>query len=301
MTDGVSPGEKTRQDRPSRMAGGMAIHRAHESMKPENERICYDPYAYRFVDPAIIRFEAEHPEEAAAQYTEIERLFPGLGNSIRARVRFFDDFTEKACRDGIAQLVIFGAGYDTRACRLPGLKEKVRVFEVDRAETQEFKKRKIREIFGALPANVVYVPIDCEEEKPGDLLVSHGFLLGQKTLFIMEGLTMYLSPEAVDETLAFIRDAAGEGSRILFDYYPLSVADGTDEGDTAHNIRTYAQTAGEPLHSGIPDGQIVRFLATQGFKNIHTVTSGQYRQLYFTGKNAGRPVCDLLSFAYAEA
>jgi methyltransferase (TIGR00027 family) len=284
-----------------RMAEGMAIHRAHESMRPEGERICYDPYAYRFIDPTLLRFAAEHPEESAAKYAEMEQLFPGLGNSIRARVRFFDEFTEKACRDGITQLVLFGAGYDTRACRLSGLQENVRVFEVDRADTQAFKKEKVREIFGNLPAHVVYVPVDCEKEKPGDALVRHGFSRGKKTLFVLEGVIMYLPPEAVDETLLFIRDNAGEGSRIIFDYYPQSVIDGTDTSNVARNILTYTISIGEPLKSGIPGGEIVRFLAARGFKKIHRVTSGQYRQLYFTGKNADRPVCDLLSFVYAEA
>jgi methyltransferase (TIGR00027 family) len=270
-------------------------------MRPEGERICYDPYAYRFIDPAILRFAAEHPKEAAAKYAEMEQLFPGLGNSIRARVRFFDEFTEKACRDGITRLVLFGAGYDTRASRLSGLQENVRVFEVDRADTQAFKKEKVRELFGDLPAHVVYVPVDCEKEKPGDALVRHGFSRGEKTLFVLEGFIMYLPPEAVDETLLFIRDNAGEGSRIIFEYYPQSVIDGTDAGDAAQNIISYTITVGEPLKYGIPDGEIVRFLAARGFKKIQRGTSGQYRQLYFTGKNAERPVCDLLSFAYAEA
>ncbi|MDD1724980.1 MAG: hypothetical protein LUQ07_07610, partial [Methanospirillum sp.] len=47
------------------MAGGMAMHRAAESLLPEDERICYDPYAVRFIDPGILKYAAEHPEEAA--------------------------------------------------------------------------------------------------------------------------------------------------------------------------------------------------------------------------------------------
>jgi methyltransferase (TIGR00027 family) len=63
-----------------------------------------------------------------------ECLFPGLGNSIRARVRYFDDFVKAAVAEGLEQLVILGAGYDTRAYRIDGLC-KIKVFEVDHVHT----------------------------------------------------------------------------------------------------------------------------------------------------------------------
>ena len=72
-----------------------------------------------------------------------ERLFPGLGNSIRARVRYFDDFVKASIADGLQQLVILGAGYDTRAYRIEGL-NKIKVFEVDHPSTQIAKLEKSR-------------------------------------------------------------------------------------------------------------------------------------------------------------
>ncbi len=285
---------------PSKMAAGIAMHRAHETQKPEDERICYDPYALRFVDPAILQYAAAHAKEAQRKYDEMERAFPGLGNSIRARVRYFDDFVERMCGEGLQQLVILGAGYDTRAYRLAGLKENVRVFEMDHPDTQAFKTEKIREILGALPDHVVYVPVDFESESAGDRLYASGYSPDKKTLFLLEGLIMYLPPEAVDETFAFIRRSSGPGSAVLFDYYPCSVVDGTDTRPVAANIRAFTAHQGEPLKSGIPDGGVEAFLAARGFSNIRNVTGEDYRRMYFHGKNSDRQICDLLSFVSAE-
>ncbi|WP_440950578.1 SAM-dependent methyltransferase [Methanosphaerula subterraneus] len=284
---------------PSKMAEGMAMQRSAESMLPESERICYDPYAIRFINPEILKFAAAHPAEAQAKLEEMERQFPGLDNSIRARVRYFDEVIEKMCSDRLEQLVILGAGYDTRAYRLAGLKN-ARVFEVDHPDTQFFKMEKIREVFGGLPNHVVYVPIDFEFEDLGDKLRANDYSPDQKTLFVLEGLIMYLPQKAVDETFEFIVHNAGMGSAILFDYYPASVVDGSSGSEIAKNIRNFTQMVGEPLQFGIPDGEIVRTLTEYGFSEVRNVTSEEYRNLFFHGKNAGRQVCDLLAFVSAE-
>lgn len=146
------------------MAESIALHRALESEKPEAERICYDPYAVRFVDLERLRAF----EEALPRY---ERFIPGLGNSVIARVRYFDDFVAESLDNGLEQLIILGAGYDTRAYRIKGLKERVKVFEVDHAGTQIVKKEKIREIFGFLPDHVRYVSVDFEKETLGQKMM----------------------------------------------------------------------------------------------------------------------------------
>jgi methyltransferase (TIGR00027 family) len=260
----------------------------------------YDPYAFRFINPEILKFAAAHPAEAAAKLEEMEKHLPGLSNSIKARVRYFDEFIEKNCSDRLEQLVILGAGFDTRAYRLAGLKKNVRVFEVDHPDTLFFKMEKIREIFGDLPNHVVYVPIDFEFEDLGDKLRAHDYSPDQKTLFVLEGLTMYLPQKAVDETFEFIVHNAGMGSTILFDYFPASVVDGSSDREIAKNIWNFTQMIGEPLQFGIPDGEVVRTLTEYGFSGVWNVTSEEYKSMFFLGKNAGRQVCDLLAFVSAK-
>ncbi|AAM06280.1 conserved hypothetical protein [Methanosarcina acetivorans C2A] len=289
----------TKRKGPSKMAEGITLHRVDESNKSEEERIFYDPYAVHFVNPAILEYAAKYPEQAKAAVEQMERLFPGLGNSIRDRVRYFDDFVRAAVDEGLRQLVVLGAGYDTRAYRIEGLKGKVRVFEVDHPDTQSVKIEKVEEIFGSLPDHVIYVPVDFETDNFGEKLAAQGYDRSLKTLFLLEGLIMYISPEAIDETLSFIAKNSEKGSAILFDYYPESVVDGTCELEAGKNIRNYTKQQGEPLQFGIREGMVEAFLGERGFSGVQNVTAEEYRKMYFHGINKDREVCDLLFFAHA--
>lgn len=290
---------KPNRKEPSKMAEGIAMQRFAESSKGEDERVCYDPYAIHFINPEIIEFGIKHPEEAKARVEAMENQLPGLSSSIIARVRYFDDIVNESIGNGLQQLVILGAGYDTRAYRIRGLEEKVKVFELDHPNTQNFKKEKIREIFGTLPDHVTYVPIDFETQKLGQILLENGYDKSLQTLFIMEGLIMYIPPEAVDETLNFIVNNSGKGSQILFDYYPESVVNGTTALAVGQNIRNFLIQLEEPLQFGIEEGTSEKFLSSYGFSKIQNVTSAYYKKAYFEGKNKNREVCDLLYFAHA--
>lgn len=283
---------------PSKMAEMIALHRVAESMLPEGVRICYDPYAVHFVDPETIEFARKNPEKVKAMRENIERLFPGLANSIRARVRYFDDIVKSSLENGLEQLVMLGAGYDTRAYRIGGL-EKIRVFEVDHPATQDVKIEKIRKIFGHLPENVVYVPADFETEDLGRRLMECGYNRMLKSLFIMEGLVMYIPPGAVDEMLSFIVGNSGRGSAVIFDYYPKSLVDGTSGLETAKNIRNYVAMQGEPLLFGINEGAVGAFLAQRGFSRIQNITGEDLKRTYFQGQNKDRAVSSLLYFVHA--
>ena len=116
-------------------AEGITIHRFAESQRPEGERICYDSYAVYFLSSETLEFRTRNPDKVKAAQEQYERFFPGLSNSIRAKVRYFDDFIKKSIDEGLEQLIILGAGYDSRAYRIDRLK-KIRVFEVDHPGTQ---------------------------------------------------------------------------------------------------------------------------------------------------------------------
>lgn len=144
------------------MAEYIATGRAMESIKPEGERICYDPYAIHFIGKESLRyFEllSRNSETAKSIMEHFERLYPGVYNSSVAKVRYFDDFVRTSADKGLEQLVIMGAGYDTRAYRIEKLKEKVKVYEVDHPDTQSVKMEKIKEIFGSLPDHVYMFPL----------------------------------------------------------------------------------------------------------------------------------------------
>ncbi|MCC7550433.1 MAG: class I SAM-dependent methyltransferase [Methanobacterium sp.] len=280
----------------------IAFHRVIESAKAEEERICYDPYAIYFIGPELLKFfeaTACNYPEAKARLKEMYRLFPGTQNSIVARVRYFDDYLQDSMAEGIKQLVILGAGYDTRAYRIEGLKEKVKVFEVDYPIIQKVKIEKIKEIFGSLPGHVVFINADVGSEELFKSLLEQGYNPSERTLFIMEGLIYYIPPEGVENLLSSIVQNSGPGSRIIFDYFPQSMVDGTCELEVGNLIHERVKQSGEPFKFGITDGTIEEFLKERGFSHIQNVTSEDYKKAYFYGKNENREVCSLYSFVHA--
>ena len=286
----AGPGSKT--------AERVVNLRASESQKPEEERICYDPYAVYFISPGILEWAVRNPEKLKEIQETNERILPGLDNSIIARVRYFDDFIMRSIDEGLEQLVILGAGYDSRPYRIGGL-ERIKTFEVDHPGTQAVKIEKVKKIFGSLQDHVVFVPVNLGVEDLGQKLLEKGYDRSLKTLFIMEGLLMYLSPETVDDIFSFIAKNSGRWSAILFDYYIQSVVDGSCELLAGKNIHNHLVQLGEPLKFGINEGAVETFLESRGFSRVHNVTSEDLKRDYFCGTNAGRAVCSLHSLAYA--
>jgi methyltransferase (TIGR00027 family) len=285
---------------PREMAEGIALQRYGESNLPEDERIFFDPLAVHFIDPRKIAWARAHPAETRAMVEELERSTPGWSNSIRARVRYFDDVAERAARDGVRQMVVLGSGYDTRAYRIDAVKDAVRVFEVDRPPILARKADVLTRVLGAVPEHVTAVPLDLEHEDLWDRLARAGFSADLSTLFVLEGLVMYLSKDAVERLFGGIARHAPEGSSLLFDCVPQSLADGTLEQEGAGNILAYTVERGEPILSGFAEGEVEPFLTRLGFSGVTVVPGSAYGRMYYHGKNAGRSVSSLLTFVRAE-
>jgi methyltransferase (TIGR00027 family) len=258
-------------------------------MLPQDLRVCYDPYAIRFTDPGRL--------DELTEYTD--NHFPGLRNYIAARARHFDEVITLAAKTGLQQLVILGAGYDTRAYRIEELRGRVRVFELDHPDTQQVKKEKIEEIFGGLPDDVVYVPVDLETQDFGSILLESGYSPEKKTLFVMEGVIMYLTPPAIDAILSFVVNNSGKNSAVLFDYP-------TETGDTESSSRElredlgkHTARGGEPILFSMPKKGPGAFLRARGFSRLRITSGDEYRGLYFNRKKEGRELLTTSSFVYA--
>jgi methyltransferase (TIGR00027 family) len=277
-----------KEGKASRTADLTAGVRAVESLlRPENERVCYDPYAVAFLGGIYGLIFKSRPLIPTRLLLKIidsyaERIHhSGLGN-IPVRTRFIDDYLQTCIDDGIEQLVILGAGYDSRAYRFE-LKGEVTVFEVDHPETQRIKKEKVKKIIGFLPEHVIYVPIDFNKEKLDEKLSEYGHQNSMKTLFIWEGVTYYITAEAVDETLAFVVQNSGDGSSIIFDYAYKSMIDGRLK--EAEKYRRYLEKKGEPYIFGIEEGAIEEFLVTRGFGQVKDMNAESLENTYYKGTN----------------
>ncbi len=271
-----------RKNQSSFTAAGIALARAVESEKPAGERICYDPYARRFV-PAWMYHAFGFFIKSG--YTEWRG--PGVNGFLVARDRYIDDVLQRFIDDGLQQLVILGAGYDSRAYRfdLPG---RVKTVEVDHPATQSDKLVKVRAIFGVLPAHVAYVPVDFNTQTLEECLLAAGYEARLKTLFIWQGVSMYLTGAAVDATLAFVVEHSGPGSAIVFDYVYQAVLDGVQKHSEVGGMRRYRGMIGEGLTFGIPEGAAETFMQARGFQPVKDINANDLKTAYFSGKNAGR-------------
>jgi methyltransferase (TIGR00027 family) len=271
-----------RKSQSSLTAAGIAIMRAVESERPADERICYDTFARRFVPAWLYYLMRFFIRSGYAEWRG-----PGVNGFLAARDRYIDDVLQKFLNEGLQQLVILGAGYDSRAYRfdLAGVK----VFEVDHPATQEDKLAKLKTIFGQIPDHVTYIPIDFNTQTLKKRLLESRYDPKRKTLFIWQGVIMYLTSEAVDSTLAFVINHSGKGSTIVFDYIYQAVLDAQKHGEIK-NMRRYRFMTGEGLTFGILEGTSEMFLQERGFRSVKDVDVDYLKATYFTGKNAGRAV-----------
>ena len=116
---------------------------------------------------------------------------------------------------------ILGAGLESRLYRLPGI-ERVNAFEVDLPAVQDDKKKKIQKYFGRLPEHVTFIPIDFDTQTLEDVFAGTPFDLSRPAMFIWEGVTQYITEEAVRRTLAFVGKSA-PGSILVFTYIVKSI------------------------------------------------------------------------------
>lgn len=288
-----------KKGKPSATAEGNAALRAAEWLRPEDERVCYDQFARRFLGlrfGVIVR--SRLLTRIALWYAE--RILPGAADSLAARTRYIDDYLKQCIDDGIEQLVILGAGYDSRAYRFDGLKGKVRVFEVDHPDTQRAKIQKVKRIFGSLPSHVTYVGLDLDEKKLGEGLLEAGYRTDKKTLFIWEGVTVYLTPEAVDETLAFVAGNSGKGSSIIFDYAFQFALDAASVDGDAKKWREAYERRGEPPKFALKEDEVEEFLSKRGFYQVKSVSMESLEKVYFRSKGVSRKVTHLGAIVHAD-
>jgi len=265
----------------SRTAEYMAYFRALESARAASRRLFYDPFAPRFLSPvlrhaaAIARIPAFAPLVDA--YTDFR--LPGARTSAIARTKLIDDVLLDALREGISQVVILGAGFDCRAYRLPQLASAA-VFEVDHPATHATKLACLQRALAEFPENVRHVEIDFLRQTLGEVLAENVFKLSAPSIFLWEGVTQYLTPEAIDVVLSFVARCCG-GTRLVFTYVHAGMLDGSVSFRAATRLlRGYARL-GEPWIFGLRPQEVVGFLKQRGLCLERDLSAAEYRQLYY--------------------
>lgn len=129
--------------------------------------------------------------------------------------------------------------------------------------------------------------------------MENGFQKGVKTLFIAEGLLMYIPPQAVDSLLAFVTAASSKDSVFVADYFPSDVIDGTSPLKEARVLRQFVKNEGSDLMFGIEKGTALDFFVNRGFYNINLVPAPSLKKAYFRGESTKRQVSPMFNFVKA--
>ena len=174
--------------------------------------------SWRWLAPRLVR-----PKTPTGDPGAEERLYAGLRTPIlwpagislhgwlKARTEFFDEATLAAIESGVGQIVIVGAGYDGRALRFH--QQGVRFFEVDHPATQADKRHRVEQL-GATTQAATYIPHDLAQGNLADALAAAGHIRDEPSLFLCEGLLLYLPLSLTEELLRTLRGCAGPGSRL---------------------------------------------------------------------------------------
>lgn len=225
-----------------------------------------DHIAQRFLGPGF-RFIIEVEPLRRIVRNVMTRRLPGAYAFLIPRSLSFDGFVRQELERGATQLVILGAGYDSRAYRFADLlaRNGGRAFEVDAPPTSLRKRAKVIEVFGALPEHVRYVAVDFDREHMRTPLDAAGYDPKARTVFLWEGVTFYIGAAAVDDVLSFVKSESAPGSGIIFDYVFASVVDGTSNAFGARQTFDYLRSRGEPFTFGLDPSSVESFLAERGF------------------------------------
>ena len=220
------------------------------------------------------------------------RLFTvkGVYEYVIARTKYIDEAFDKNLENA-EQVLIFGAGFDSRSIRFKDKTKHAKYFELDSTITQNARIKRFKEMNIEVPPNVVFIPIDFDKDSLSQKLDEYGFKRNKVCLFLLEGLTMYLDPRSIDATFKLISGYAGKDSIVIFDYIYASVTRRENLYDGEKELYDAVSKAGEKFTFGIERGKIEEFLSKYDLSLVEEVTADVLEKRYFTdqeGKVVGR-------------
>jgi methyltransferase (TIGR00027 family) len=267
-----------------------AAQRAVAAMHPDKKIRNPDYLAEKFVsDDFWYYYHYSRDFDRSMEFVKTFRV--GGYYYANARTKHIDKLFRHASNNGLEQVVLLGAGFDSRAYRLGKKIPGVRFFELDHPPTSARKQEKLREIFSRPPANVHFVPIDFKSWNVEESLEKAGYDSKKTSCFILEGVSMFLPKEAVDRTLRFIATQSAAGSTVIFDYIPeVALAGDAKQYPGFRRIAFRMALAGEPLLSGLPEKTeaLTSYMQDSGLELLSNVGHEELTRMYLIGSD-GQP------------
>lgn len=205
----------------------------------------------------------------------------GIYEYVIARTKYIDSIFVEILKNGFQQIVIFGAGFDSRGLRFVPEYPNTSIFELDVPTTQNAKISQLQKRGVSISENINFISIDFNKESVIDKLKQSGFNRNKKTFFLLEGLLMYLDSDSVKATFRIITDNTIKGSEIIFDFVYASVLKKEHRYYGEKDIEKFVRKAGEEWTFGIHEGRLESFLEDYSLKVKDKKDSIALENLFF--------------------
>lgn len=200
---------------------------------------------------------------------------------LAARVNWHDAQVLAALDSGIRQVAVIGAGYDSRAWRFQ--REGVRFFEVDHTATQADKIRR------APLSGPTYVRADLANQSAVSALLAAGLDANLPAMFVLEGLTMYLSEKTVRRQLSELSSTSAFGSRLSTDFYPRARAGTTRDQRQRRAQRLARAGSGEDLKLLVDAAEATQLVCACGWE-VNEVIGARSAAMTLVPPTSGLPI-----------
>lgn len=249
---------RNKKNKAIKSAESVAALRASAHQDTDREIKCKDYLAKHFLKNRYKLLTSIKPH--SLQKKILEKIAPGSYNYIVTRTKHFDEILLNEIANNIEQLVILGAGYDTRGIRFQEALRNASIFEVDIHSTQSQKKNVLnKKISFTPPQNYTFVSLDFTKDDLRESLEKHGFSITQKTLFLWEGVSYYLPEKDVKKTLNFV-SLCKKGSSIVFDYSIKSFVLGDHSTYGGKKLAKWLKKIKEPFLFGLAPEETANFI-----------------------------------------
>ncbi len=211
----------------------------------------------------------------------------GFRAGIVARARFVEDTLLEKFNQGIRQYIILGAGLDTFALRAPKSLSSLQIFEVDKPETQEWKRQRLLDLGLSVPENLRLVPVDFEAgDSWWDKLIENGFDATKPAFIASTGVSLYLTKEATAATLSQVAALAPGSTLAMTFYLPMDLIDAV-ERPMLEMVYERARAAGTPFLSFFSPSEIKAMALQAVFQKVEHVSRDEMIQRYFANRSDG--------------
>ena len=227
-----------------------------------------------------------------------EKQIEGASSAFLCRKRYIDETIVAAVENGsVAAIVNLGAAFDTRVYRLPALAT-IPAWEVDQPGNIEAKQKGVCNALGSIPPHVTLVPINFITQDLGAVLNEYGFAGDEKTFFIWEAVSQYLTETAVHQTFQYLSQTP-TGSQITFTYVLKDFIEGKNfYGQEKFYERMIIKD--KIWHFGFDSAEVADFLSEYGWRLIEDLSYEELNNRYAKPIGRNLPSMAIERMVYAE-